>query len=311
MFMCDVMMNQISLKLKTDIQINCINHSEFSGTDVVQCLSIAITTKINRIIMRSKIHLKGHPLHPILVALPIAFFIGTLVFDVLGYFTSNDNYWITGYYLEIAGIASAVLAAIPGIVDYASVVPPNSSAKKRATKHGILNVLLLLIFGFVWFYRRSEDASATTILIGEVIGVILLSFSGWLGGTLVHRNQIGIDHRFANAGKWKEKYFQEDKGRIEVCKSNELSTDQMMLLHVKDKRIVLGKSETGYLAFDDACTHRGASLADGVMICGTVQCPWHGSQFDCKTGMVKAGPAKESIATYKVEDADGKVYLVI
>ncbi|MGZ5190337.1 MAG: DUF2231 domain-containing protein [Flavisolibacter sp.] len=261
--------------------------------------------------MRSKIHLKGHPLHPILVSLPIAFFIGTLVFDALGYFRTNDYYYIVAYYLEIAGIVTAVLAAVPGIVDYASVVPPNSSAKKRATKHGILNVLLLLIFCYAWFYRRNNGFDPVIVLVVETIGVILLSISGWLGGTLVHRNQIGIDHRYANAGKWKEKYFNEDKGRIEICNSNELSRDQMMLLHVKDKRIVLGKSETGYVAFADACTHRGASLADGVMMCGTVHCPWHGSQFDCKTGMVKAGPGTESIATYQVEESGGKVYLLM
>lgn len=261
--------------------------------------------------MRSKIHLKGHPLHPILVALPIAFFIGTLVFDALGYFKTNEYFYIVAYYMEIAGIVSAVLAAVPGIVDYASVVPPNSSAKKRATKHGILNVLMLLIFGFAWFYRRNEGYDHVIVLVTETVGVILLSLSGWLGGTLVHRNQIGIDHRYAGAGKWKEKYFTEDSGRIEICKSDELSRDQMMLLHVKDKRIVLGKSDTGFVAFSDYCTHKGASLADGVMICGTVQCPWHGSQFDCKTGIVKAGPATESIAIYKVEEMGGKVFLVI
>src|SRR5918993_4403609 len=142
--------------------------------------------------MRSKIHLKGHPLHPIMVALPIAFFIGTLVFDALGYFRMNDYFYITAYYLEIAGIVTAVLAAVPGIVDYAAVVPPNSSAKKRATKHGILNVLLLLIFCFAWFYRRNEGFDPVIVLITETVGVILLSISGWLGGTLVHRNQIGI-----------------------------------------------------------------------------------------------------------------------
>lgn len=47
------------------------------------------------------------------------------------------------------------------------------------------------------------------------------------------------------------------------------------------------------------------------MICGTVQCTWHGSQFDVKTGLVKAGLAKEKINTYQVKEAEGKVYLII
>ncbi|MET0167857.1 MAG: Rieske 2Fe-2S domain-containing protein [Vicinamibacterales bacterium] len=42
-------------------------------------------------------------------------------------------------------------------------------------------------------------------------------------------------------------------------------------------------------------------MSDGVLMCGTVQCPWHGSQFDVQTGEVKCGPAKENIATYLIE----------
>jgi nitrite reductase/ring-hydroxylating ferredoxin subunit len=45
------------------------------------------------------------------------------------------------------------------------------------------------------------------------------------------------------------------------------------------------------------------------MMCGTVQCPWHGSQFDVRNGEVKAGPAKERINTYLVREEGGKLYL--
>ena len=88
-----------------------------------------------------------------------------------------------------------------------------------------------------------------------------------------------------------------------------MKINALKLLHIGDKRIALGRTEKGYVAFSDHCTHRGGSLADGVLICGTVQCPWHGSQFDVETGVVKAGPAKENIEIYKVEERDGKVYL--
>ncbi|MDP9229879.1 MAG: Rieske 2Fe-2S domain-containing protein [Bacteroidota bacterium] len=261
--------------------------------------------------MRSKLHLKGHPLHPILVAFPIAFFIGTLLFDILGWLKNKDAYWQTGMYLEVTGIISALLAAVPGIIDYFFIVPPRSSGKKRAMQHGILNISLLIIFIIVWFYRQNDSASSYIILIAETIGVILLGVSGWLGGTLVHRNQIGIDHRYAGAGKWKEKYLGDQKGDIEVAASDELKTDQMMLIHINKKRIVIGKTKTEYVAFDDYCTHRGGTLADGVMICGMVQCPWHGSQFDCKTGAVKAGPAKKSIPTYILKEQEAKIYITL
>ena len=57
--------------------------------------------------MKSKANFKGHPLHPILVSFPIAFFIGALVFDVLGLVFSRNDFHSTGMYLEIAAIGFA------------------------------------------------------------------------------------------------------------------------------------------------------------------------------------------------------------
>ena len=150
------------------------------------------------------------------------------------------------------------------------------------------------------------------IIIGlETIGVILLSIAGWLGGTLVFRNQIGVDIRYANAGKWKEEYIKETSPEIAVASIDELKVNQMKLLHINGKRIVVCKTEKGYAAFDDRCTHRGGSLAGGSLICGTVQCPWHGSQFDVFTGDVMAGPATRNINHYTVNVFEGKVILDI
>ncbi|HEY1114750.1 MAG TPA: DUF2231 domain-containing protein [Chitinophagaceae bacterium] len=259
--------------------------------------------------MRSKLHLKGHPLHPILVALPIGFFISTLVFDLLGYWQDNPELWRTGFNLEVAGVVTALLAAVPGIVDYFAVVPPGSSAKKRASKHGLLNIVVVILFATVWFYRQGNEDAYAIILSAECLGVLLLGISGWLGGTLVHRNQIGIDHRYAEAGKWKEKHLGNAEGEVEVARVEELKINHMMLVHAGGKRIVIGRTEEGYAAFDDYCTHKGGTLADGALICGTVQCPWHGSQFDVRTGVVKAGPARTPIQTYLLREADGVLYL--
>jgi uncharacterized membrane protein/nitrite reductase/ring-hydroxylating ferredoxin subunit len=261
--------------------------------------------------MRSKAHFKSHPLHPILIAFPIAFFTGTLLFDLLGFITDSAMLWQTGEYLNLAAIIFALIAAVPGFIDYLYTVPPKSTGKKRAAKHGIINVTNVAVFTVAYFCKQNEDASVYVILALEVVGMILLSIAGWMGGTLVYRNQIGVDPRYANAGKWKELHTDKNSGEIEVAESDELKVNQMKLIHTKDKRIVLGRTEQSYVAFDDRCTHRGGSLAGGAMICGTVQCPWHGSQFDVNNGVVKAGPAEEKIETYTVKEANGKVYLVL
>ncbi len=168
---------------------------------------------------------------------------------------------------------------------------------------------MLLIFISAFFYRRTDEANDYILLFIELAGIVLISIAGWMGGTLVHRNQIGIDHRYANAGKWNEEYFDKQSGEIEVATLDELKTNAMKLLHFKTKRIVLAKSEEKYFAFEDRCPHRGGSLADGSLMCGVVQCPWHGSQFNVSTGELQYGPAKKGIKTFEVKEKNGKVVI--
>ena len=201
----------------------------------------------------------------------------------------------------------ALIAAVPGIMDYLWIVPPKSSGKKRATQHGLVNLGMIMLFAIALYLR--DPLKPAPVIILEGAGVILLLVSWWLGGTLVYRNQIGVDLRYEDAGKWKEIYLEQETGSIAVADNNELKTGQMKLLHVAGKRIVLGKTAEGYVAFDDRCTHRGGSLAAGTMICGVVQCPWHGSQFDSHSGAVKAGPATEGIKTYQISERNNKIFL--
>ena len=259
--------------------------------------------------MKSKAHLKGHPIHPILVGFPIAFFTGSFIFDTAGLLSGKTDLWQISYWLQISGVGFALLAAIPGAIDYFFTVPPKSTGKKRATQHALINIANVALFTGIWFYRQTKNPSPYIFIGLEVIGIILLAVAGWMGGTLVYRNQIGVDPRYAFAGKWKENFFKQVKGRIEIATTDELKTNQMKLLHVNHKRIVLARTESNYVAFDDHCTHRGGSLAGGSMICGTVQCPWHGSQFNTSNGDVKAGPAKENIRTYTITQSEGKVFL--
>lgn len=148
--------------------------------------------------MRSRAHIKTHPLHPILVAFPIAFFTGTLVFDILAFARNDENLTNTAYYLLISGIAMALIAAVPGFIDFLHTVPPASSAKKRAAKHAVLNLCVVALFGSSLIYRTGIESPAPGVIITlEGAGFILMNVAGWLGGTLVHRNQIGIDPRYA------------------------------------------------------------------------------------------------------------------
>ena len=253
--------------------------------------------------MRSRASIRGVALHPALVHYPWAFLTGAFVFDVAGALTNSPAAWTSGAFLAAAGIACALVAAVPGFIDYVYTVPPDSSGKRRATRHLTVNLSAVALFTVGWMLRRHASAEpGQVVLVVEGVGTALLAVGGYMGGVLVNRNQVGVDHRYANMGKWRELSVTRAEGEAHVAvDSPALERNQMMLLRVEGKRIVLGRTEDGYVAFDDHCTHRGGSLAGGALICGTVQCPWHGSQFDTDTGRVKAGPAERSIGAYRVE----------
>jgi nitrite reductase/ring-hydroxylating ferredoxin subunit/uncharacterized membrane protein len=263
--------------------------------------------------MRSTANIRTHPIHPALVPFPFAFMTGAFVFDVAGLALGRERLWTTGAHLALAGVALALVAAVPGVIDYFRTVPPRSTARARALKHGLVNVSATALVAVAWILRGGAGVEPGLAVLGlEAVAVGLLVMGGWMGGTLVFRNQIGVDHRYAAAGKWSRARIDARPGQpVTVARTDELEPDQMKLLDVDGRRIVLARTEDAWVAFDDRCTHRGGSLAGGVMLCGTVHCPWHGSHFDVRTGRVKGGPAEEDIRTYRVEEEGGGVRLIL
>ena len=252
--------------------------------------------------MRSQASFKGHPIHPMLIVYPFAFLTGAFGFNVAATASKNRDLRTVAHHLIPTGIAAGLLAAVPGIIDYLYVVPPKSSGKERATRHALLNSAALTLFATSWFLARSGKRRTLPLLL-QGLGSAAMSVAGFMGGTLVVRNQIGVDHRYAGAGKWQEESRERVASRALTSAAAPLGVNQMKLVHVDDQRIAVGRTEDGYAAFQDRCTHKGGPLSDGVLICGTVQCPWHGSQFDVHTGEVKCGPAEQKIATYPIDDA--------
>lgn len=264
--------------------------------------------------MRSRAHyLKGHPIHPVLVSFPIAFLLGAFIFDAIGVTYAAPGWYTAGKYLAGAGLVMGLAAAVPGLIDYLFTIPPDSSGKRHARRHLLLNVTVLLLFAVAFWVRGAPGVPPDPPILGlELLAVLLLTWSGWIGGTLVYRNQIGVDHRYAGAGQWREVRVSARPGEAVVVPGAEkLKPDQMLLVHAGGQRIVLARLADGWAAFDDRCPHRGGSLADGTLACGTVQCPWHGSQFDVRTGDVRAGPATEGIERHAVEAVGSEVRLVL
>src|ERR671923_781436 len=178
--------------------------------------------------MRSKASFRGHPIHPALIPFPFAFLTGAFLFDAAGWLTDRPTWWTTGGHLAIAGIATALVAAVPGFIDYLYTVPPRSTGKRRATRHLIVNLLAVALVASAWIMRRDmAGGPSLLILVLELVALGLLVAGGWMGGVLVSRNQISVDHRYAGAGKWKEISVQLTANGVRVAEPNELAVDQL------------------------------------------------------------------------------------
>jgi len=253
--------------------------------------------------MKSRAHIESHPIHPMLVSLPIGLWTASLAYDLAASATGNDRLRESADDMMRAGLAGALAAAVPGAVDYFAVIPAGSSAKSRGATHGILNVSLAALYS-VNCLLRAKSPRLWGRWLGlplSVIGFGGMMYTSWLGGTLVYRNQIGVDHRGPNATKWRESGMLTGKPGdwIDVAGMEEFEkSGQMKLVHLNGHRIVVARNSENIVAFQDHCTHRGGPLADGVLACNVVTCPWHGSQFNVETGEVVSGPAEERIRIF-------------
>lgn len=96
--------------------------------------------------MYSKAAIAEHPLHPMLVAFPVAYYTGSLVGFAV-YVANGRQFWLNlAIALAIAGAGMAILAALPGLVDLAFGIPRGSQAKVLGLAHGTLNVTALGLF---------------------------------------------------------------------------------------------------------------------------------------------------------------------
>jgi nitrite reductase/ring-hydroxylating ferredoxin subunit len=92
---------------------------------------------------------------------------------------------------------------------------------------------------------------------------------------------------------------------LAVSGVHDLREGEMLAFDVHGTEIAVANVGGAFYAFDDTCTHRGCSLAEGELEETTVICSCHGSEFDVRSGEVLQGPAKEPVATYETRVEGG------
>ena len=131
----------------------------------------------------SRANVAGHPVHPMLVTIPIGLWIFSLVSDLV-YASTGDARWATTAYFTLGGgIVGALLAALPGFVDLLAL--REGRERRTGLTHMSLNLAIVVVQA-VNFWLRGQDGNETLPLVLSVVAVVALAVSGWLGGQLVH-----------------------------------------------------------------------------------------------------------------------------
>ena len=127
-----------------------------------------------------------------LVAFPIGLWVFSFVCDLIRLFVSDNPAWSTvAFYCIGGGIIGALLAAIPGFIDYLSI--RDIRAKQIGTFHMILNLCGVALFALNFVLRMSEGGNPYLPVVLSAITILAVGVSGWLGGELVYVHGVGVE----------------------------------------------------------------------------------------------------------------------
>ena len=148
---------------------------------------------------KTTMRIAGHPIHPMLIPFPIAFFVGTLAVDI-AFGQTGDAFWATaGRWLLGAGLLMAALAALAGLTDF---LGDQRIRKLSSAWHHMIGNVTVVVIELVNLWQRlaaGNDFILPTGLLLSAVAVLLLLYNGWRGWEMVYRHRVGVMPESADA----------------------------------------------------------------------------------------------------------------
>jgi nitrite reductase/ring-hydroxylating ferredoxin subunit/uncharacterized membrane protein len=225
----------------------------------------------------------GHPVHPLLVTVPIGSWTAATVFDLLGDRKGAQR-------LIALGILGALPTMATGGSDWAYT---NGAEQRVGLVHATSNSLTLSAYVLSWWERRRGNTGRG--LAWSALGAATLGVGGWLGGHMSYALGVGVDTTA---------FQHTDEEWTAAAPASEVRVGELTAGDANGVPVVLTRLPGGAMA--DRCTHRGGPLHEGELADGCIVCPWHDSAFDLD-GAVVRGPATRPQLTYETHERDGQV----
>jgi uncharacterized membrane protein len=141
--------------------------------------------------MRTPASIAGHPIHPMLVPIPIGLWIFSLVADLFVAGGSANAAWPTvALYTMGGGIVGALLAAVPGLIDLVSLP---AGPRRTALIHMTINLTVVALYAINLWLRVGSPEKAGGLVWLSILAIGLLVISGWLGGKMVYEYGVAVD----------------------------------------------------------------------------------------------------------------------
>jgi uncharacterized membrane protein len=134
--------------------------------------------------------IRKHPIHPMLVGIPIGLWVFAVVADLVHMGGGGAAWKDVARYCIGGGIVGALLAAVPGLVDLTSISPGN--VRKVALTHMTINLFVVGLFGLSFWLRTTNPLGGWPAAMSG-IGLLFLGLGGWLGGELVFVHGMGVE----------------------------------------------------------------------------------------------------------------------
>jgi uncharacterized membrane protein len=141
--------------------------------------------------MSSPASIKKHPVHPMLVGFPIGLWVFALVCDVVHAVSGSAIWQTVATFCVAGGLVGALLAAVPGLIDYFSI--DEAEMRRIANLHLAVNLAAVVIFAINLWLRFRLPAESNVPLGLSVVGVLAIGFGGWLGGEMVYVKGMAVE----------------------------------------------------------------------------------------------------------------------
>jgi uncharacterized membrane protein len=142
------------------------------------------------------LRIAGHPLHPMVVHFPLAFWTAAAVSDVSGWITERPLWWMASWACHIVGLGMGIIAAILGFIEYATSVK-TEAARDTAVVHMLSMSTAWLLFLTSLGLRGLTPGVAPSIWASgaALVGFVVMIIGAWGGGQLVYRHGVGMRDR--------------------------------------------------------------------------------------------------------------------